>query len=125
MYGLLPPLAPHVVAYRIGGTIEADTIEDVFAAIDDALERNPTVHLYAEIESLGGMTLDALVRETASGLRLLPRLRRFGRYAVVTDTAWIQTAVRLEDWLFPGLALRAFGFEEAEEARAWVLETPA
>lgn len=125
MTELLPPPAPHVVAFRIGGTLDADAIARVFTAIEDALAEHETVHLYAEIIQLGGLSLEALLKDTVASLKLLPRLGRFGRYAVVTDARWIQKAAGLEDRLLPGLTIRAFSLDEAEAARAWVASLAA
>lgn len=122
MLELLPAPAPHVVAFRVGGTLTGGEVERVFTALDDALAEPGTVNLYVEITGLSGLTLEALVKDTAKSLRLLGRLDRFGRYAVVTDTRWIRTAAGIEDRLIPGLEVRAFPLAESEAARAWVMD---
>jgi hypothetical protein len=125
MIELLPQPAPHVVAYRIGGTIDAVSLARVFDALDAALDAHATVNLYAEVIGLGGITLEALLKDVARSLKLLGRLNRFDRYAVVTDAAWLKTVAGLEGKLIPGLTIRTFGLDEAESARAWVIGTEA
>lgn len=120
MLELLPAPAPHVVAFRVGGTLTAREVERVFNALDDALDLHGTVNLYAEITALSGVSLAALVKDLAKSLGLLRRLDRFGRYAVVTETQWIQKAASIEDRLIPGLEIRAFPLAQSEEAVAWV-----
>ncbi|MDX1420520.1 MAG: STAS/SEC14 domain-containing protein [Rubricoccaceae bacterium] len=120
MVELLPPPAPHVVAFRVGGTLDARAIERVVGAVEDALAEHATVDLYAEVVDLRGATLHAVLKDVVEGLKLLPRLKRFARYAVVTDAAWLKTVAGLEDKLIPGLAIRTFGLAEAEAAQAWV-----
>ncbi len=92
----------------------------MFDTIDAALDEHETVNLYAEIINLGGVTLAALVKDTAKSLGLLGHLRQLGRYAIVTDTKWIRTAAGIEDKLIPGLEVRAFGLSESRAAEAWV-----
>lgn len=125
MIELLPNPAPHVVAFRIGGKVKADETQRVFDAINDHLDAHATVNLYAEIINLGGITLDALIKDTARSLGLLGHLRQLGRYAIVTDTKWIRTAAGIEGKLIPGLEVRAFGLSESDAATAWVAGTGA
>ena len=120
MLELLPAPAPHVVAFRVGGKLTAREGERVFDALDEALGLHETVNLYAEIAELSGLSLEALVKDLAKSLGLLGRLKRFGRYAVVTDTRWIQKAAGIEDKLIPGLEIRAFPLAESEAAETWV-----
>jgi hypothetical protein len=124
MLEVLAAPAPHVVAFRVGGKLTAREVERVFDALDDALDHHETVNLYAEITGLSGLTLEALVKDTAKSLGLLGRLKRFGRYAVVTDAKWIQKAAGIEDRLIPGLEIRAFPLVESESAEAWVTSRP-
>lgn len=120
MIELLPAPAPHVVAFRVGGTLTAREVERVFNALDDALDLHETVNLYAEITALSGVSLAAFVKDLAKSLGLLGRLKRFGRYAVVTDAQWIQKAANIEARLIPGLEIRTFPLAESEAAEAWV-----
>ena len=122
MLELLPAPAPHVVAFRVGGTLQGPAVARVFDALEDALAEHATVNLYAEIVDLRGLSLEAALKDTVASLKLLPRLGRIGRYAVVANQAWIRTAASLEGRLHPGLTVRAFGLEEAEEALAWVTD---
>jgi len=124
MVELLSAPAPHVVAFRVGGTLTAREVERVFDALDDALDLHETVNLYAEITKLSGLSLEALVKDLAKSLGLLGRLSRFHRYAVVTDARWIQKAAGFEDRLIPGLEIRAFPLAESEAAEAWVTGRP-
>ena len=120
MTELLPSPAPHVVAFRVGGVIGKEEITRVFDAIEDALATHETVDLYAEIVDLKGASLQALLKDVVAGLKLLPRLNRFGRYAVVTDAQWLKSVVGFEDKLIPGLDMRTFALDDAEAAEVWV-----
>jgi len=124
MIELLSAPAPHVVAFRVGGKLTAREVERVFDALDDALDLHETVNLYVEITELSGVSLAALVKDLAKSLGLLGRLKRFGRYAVVTDAQWIQQAADLEARLIPGLEVRAFPLAESDGAEAWATGRP-
>ncbi len=121
MIELMSNLAPHVVAFRIDGSMAAEDVEGIFDTIEKRLGANEAINLYAEIVDLGGMTLGALLEDLARSLGLLGRLGQIGRYAVVTDTAWIRTVAGIEDTLLPGLTIRTFGLDEHDAAAEWVV----
>lgn len=120
MLELLPTPAPHVVAFRAGGTINAADFDRVAAAIDAGLRTREQVSVYAEIVNLGGFTLEALLKDIVYGLKQIANLRQYARYAVVTDAQWLRTAADFENKLFPGIEIRTFALEDDEAAMDWV-----
>src|SRR5690554_5493170 len=121
MLELLPTPTPNVVAFRIGGTLDADELDRITAAIDAALRTQEQVSIYAEAVNLGGITLEALLKDVAYGLKQIGNLRRYARFAVVTDAQWLRTIAGIEDKLFPGIEIRTFALDEGEAAMACVI----
>ena len=113
-----------VVAMRIGGKIRRADIERAVEAIEERLDRHGHVALYAEIEPLEGVTVEAMGADLRYGLRQLGRLDRFGPTAVVTDEAWVANLSRLEGWMLPSMALRVFPRERAAEAMTYASSEP-
>lgn len=125
MLELLPTPAPHVIAFRAGGTINTDDFDRIAAAIDAGLRTREQVSIYAEIVNLGGFTLSALLKDIAYGLKQIANLRQYARYAVVTDAQWLRTIADVENKLLPGIEIRTFSLEEDEAAMGWVTKAKA
>lgn len=121
MFRLLPDTPTHVVAFEIDGTTTRPDIEALYREVERALEGGH-VHLYGEIGSLGGLTLDALGANVSRGLGLLPSLGKVDRYAVVTDVPWIASVARMQGSLMPGLEVRVWPRADAAAALAWASE---
>lgn len=125
MLRLYPDVPPHVVAFEIDGTVTAPDLDDLYAAVEKAMDGKGPVHLYGEIHGIGGLTLDALGSNFKRGIALLPRIGRVDRYAVVTDKSWITTMAQLEGALIPGLEVKTWSVAHRDEALAWASEPPA
>lgn len=130
MLELLPSPGPDVVAFRVSGKVTAEDVETAWASLDAALDEAETIGLYAEIVGLGGVTLDGLVKDLAMGLKQIGQLRRFARYAVVSDAGWLRAVADVEGKLLPGIEIRTYTPEEKDAAMAWLTahtapQTPA
>jgi hypothetical protein len=53
-------------------------------------------------------------------LPMLGQLARFGRVAVVSESAWLRALTRLESALLPNISYQTFTPDEREQALAWV-----
>ncbi len=124
MFELLPDLPPHAVAFVLDGTTTRPDVDALYREVEAAMARGH-VHLYGEIAGLGGLTLDALGANAGRGLALLPSLGQIDRYAVVTDTPWIEAVARMQGTFLPGLTVRTFPRAERDAALAWVAEPVA
>ncbi len=125
MLDLLPSPGPDIVAFRVTGKVTAGDIERSWAAIGAALDEAATIGLYVEIADLGGFTLDALVKDVAMGFQQIGQWRRFARYAVVADAAWIRTMASIEGAILPGIEIRAYTPDQGDDAMAWLADRTA
>ena len=121
MLTLLPDLPDHVVAYVLDGTATAPDIRGVYREIEAATARG-RIHLFGEIAGLGGLTLDAVGQSLRESFRVVRRVGRVARYAVVTDEGWIGSVARLQAALVPGLDLQVWPRAERDDALAGVRE---
>ena len=124
MLRLDPDVPRHVVAFTIDGTVTAPDLDDLYRAVEKAMDGKGPVHLYGEIHGVGGLTLEAVGANFKRGIALLPRIGRVDRYAVVSDRSWISTVAQLEGAVIPGLEVRTFPTAEREAALAWASEPP-
>ena len=102
------------VAWRISGKVSDDDMELALGLVKEKLESNDTVSVLQEIESFGGVELDA-IGEKLGFLREFG-ISRFRRIAVLTDKRWMRTVVGWENHLFKGIEMRAFELEERDRA---------
>ena len=113
-----------MVAFEIDGTVTAPDLDDLYAAVEEAMDGTGPVHVYGEIHGIGGLTLDAVGANVKRGIALLPRIGRVDRYAVVTDARWIATLAEIEGALIPGLDVQTWPTAERADALAWASEPP-
>lgn len=115
---------PDVLAYRTSGVLTDDDVHTATEAFDRVLKGRPTVHLYAEVENLGGVEIRALWTDLVYGLRHIGDLRHIGRVAVVTDVGWLRRVAETEALLLPVGTLHTYPMEERDDARAWIRDAP-
>ncbi|TYO88793.1 STAS/SEC14 domain-containing protein [Oceanicella actignis] len=116
----LPPPAPHVLALRFAGRIEARDVDAAAEMLRDLLAREERVSMFFEIDRYEGVSAEALAHDLRAGIALLPEIGRIMRIALVTDVGWIAAAARLEDRILPHVHLRVFSPAERAEALEWV-----
>lgn len=111
---------PRVIGMRIGGKVSDDDMKRMIDAAElklTALGEGGRLRVYVEVESLGGIELDALIKDLRFALS---HFRDFERKAVVSDKAWMRRMAKIFDPLFPNIELRHFSTEQRDDARAWV-----
>ena len=106
-----------VLACRIDGKIELDDIERVKTRVGEILESHDAVRVYVELDSLGGITLEALWEDLKLGFG---NLSKFTHKAVVSDKKWVAKMAEIANKLFPKIELKHFAPDEREAARDWI-----
>ena len=109
----------NVVGFRISGRVEDADFDRVAALIEQTLDAHDQVRIYAEIESLDGISLDALWKDLQFSCK---HIRDVEREAVVTDQQWLANLAGIGDRLFSGIEVRHFGHHQKDEARDWIME---
>jgi hypothetical protein len=117
MINLIPFDADNVVGMRIDGRIGDEAFDQVLAAIEQKMATHDKVRLYVEMQSFGGMSMQALLKDIRFGLG---HWSRFDREAIVTDKGWMKTLVPVMDKLVPGIEVKVFPSERQGDARQWV-----
>jgi hypothetical protein len=119
MIELIDTQSPRAIGIKISGKIERPDIDKLREAIDKKLEHSEKLGAYLELESLGGISLDALVED----LRVfIPLLGRFDKKAVVSSEQWVDNIIDMAGKFVPGIEVRHFTPEQRLEAMEWVRE---
>ena len=109
-----------VIAYRVDGKVHSADIERVFQEVDARLASGQPFRVYAEVVSIPGITLPALLKDLKGAAKRLDTIGRLERAALVTDNNWIRMAVPFDDKVMRNVHVRVFRLAQAEEARTWV-----
>lgn len=117
MIELLSVGTGNVIGYRIKGKIETDDFDRIASFIEENLKTHDKLRIFAEIESIEGMSLEAFVKDLKFGLK---NYNRFEKAAVITDKDWIRKIVEIEGKLFPGIDAKFFSFAEKHAAMEWI-----
>lgn len=115
----VPIPVDNVIGIRIGGKISGDDIALIAEEIEARLERHSKLRIYAEVDGLAGMTMNALLKDIAFSLR---HFRDFEREAIVSDAAWLKRLAVIGDRVVPGIEVRHFYKSERDDALAWIIE---
>lgn len=114
------PSAADVVALKMDGRPTREELKRVADLVEASLEKNAKTHIYAEVENFSGLDMNALRDYLPRACRMLRKLGRFGRVAVVSDQRWLRWAAKLESALLPHVSYETFESAERARALAWV-----
>lgn len=98
---------------------------DAEQLVDFAKKRNAAGgggNLLFDATAVAGFTFSAVTVELAHIPTLMKWIYGADRIAIVADEKWIRTGSRLESALLPGVTYEVYDEDEAEAARAWILE---
>ena len=111
---------PDIVGFKVDGKIDNEGFEKTVVIINEALANNNKISVYAEVNSLGGMSAETFFKNLKFKFQLFGELNKFNKEAVVTDKEWLQTAVKISDRMFPSIEVRYFALSDKDKALAWV-----
>jgi len=108
---------PRVVAMRITGKLHAEGMAELVKRIETVAATGQQSLVYVDLATFAGSEL-GVVKEKLTGMRTL--WTGIERLAYVLDIEWMSKMIGLVDAVTP-MHLRAFGHDQDEEARAWLL----
>jgi hypothetical protein len=111
---------PHIIGIRLDGKIDNESFDRAITKIQDALENNQKIRIYAEVVSFGGMSLEKFFENLKVKFEFMGQLEKFEKEAVVSDKQWVDSLVKIGDKFFPGVEVKCFTFDKKDEALAWV-----
>ncbi len=117
MLELIPTGSDQVVGLHVQGKIETADFEKVIREIEDKLKLYPKLRIYAEIESLEGMSPEALWKDLKFTVQ---HFRDFEREAVVSDQRWLEKWSNFSNKLFSSIEVKYFHFDQKQQALEWV-----
>jgi hypothetical protein len=118
MIDLISDLPDNVVAITASGQVSGADYEDVIVPlVEKKISQYGTVRLLYHLgPDFRRFTTTALWDDAKIGFH---HLKDFGRVAVVTDVAWIQTMIRGAGKT-GAVEIRGFANDELDEAKSWI-----
>ncbi len=108
---------PRVIAMKLTGKLHAEGMTELVERLEVVSATGQKSLLYIDLVTFEGSEL-AVVKEKLAHIRTL--WNGIERLAYVLDWAWMSKMIGLVDAVTP-MHLRAFGHNQNEEARAWLL----
>ena len=110
-----------VLGISVSSKVEKPDIERAIAAWDATVAAYPKFSVYVEINSLSGITPQALLRDLQLGITRMTDLSHVDKFAVVTDIGAIKTLVNFEGKLgMHWFDTQVFALSQKTEALSWV-----
>jgi len=110
---------PNVIAVRTTGKLRAEPLTQLWDALEKIREGGGKARIY--LDMVGYEDFESqIVKDKLSHLRTI--WTTIDRLAYVVDKEWIAKVIPLVDAVTP-MHLRAFGPDEAEAARNWLLSS--
>lgn len=106
-----------VIGCVINGKINSDDIEKISTEIEKRLNTHDKLRVYVEVKDLGGISLDALLKDLKMGFK---HYNNFVKKAVVTDKEWMKKIAPAVNKIFTNIDVKCFSFEDKDKARKWV-----
>lgn len=98
--------------------------EDMKRALDELTDKSANIEngrMLYEITDFHLPTPGAIAVEFSRLPSMIGLMKKFDRAAVLSDKTWLKKVSELEGALYPGLEIKAFDFDQKQEAEAWLL----
>ncbi len=117
MIEIIPFENKKVIAMKISGKIQAESIEKITKAIDEKLKTFEKLNVYVEFEDVLKFSNDAFIKDLKF---TFSHLGDFEKEAIVSNKQWLASLIKITDKLYPSIEVRHFSKEETGEARKWI-----
>ena len=115
-------LSPDAIGITAIAEFRQEEVEKLVDFVQSHYDNGGGGNLLIDVTALTGFSFGAVSVELVHMPLFLRWLYTLDRIAIISDDDWIRTAARLESALLPGVVYQVYDEDEAEAARAWVLE---
>ena len=115
---------PNRIDITFGGKLDSEGMK---AALDKLVQESEGIEhgkMLYRVFDFKLPTLGAIVVEFSRLPAMFRLIRQFDRAAVLADKDWVQTASEIEGALIPGLKIKAFDLDDADDAERWLADQP-
>ena len=116
---------PYLAAFRFAGKLDGADYDACIAQIEARLQAYRRIAVYADMQAMTGMSLEAVGKDFKYAFEKLGEYSRFARAAVVTDQPWLAQISEAAGRFMPHTEVRAFAPGEQQTALAWAADFDA
>lgn len=111
----------NVVSFRWEGKYDEKGVKQSFVQFLPELQARSKMNLYLEVKDLPQVEAKAIWEEIKFDVKNMGEMvNKIDKLALVTDMSWMRTMLETSSSFVPGIKAKAFTFEEAEAAKAFV-----
>lgn len=111
----------NIVGFRWEGKYDEKGVKQSFVQFLPELQAKSKMNLYLEVKDLPEVEAKAIWEEIKFDVQHMREiLSKIDKLALVTDMSWMRTMTETSSSFVPGMKAKAFTFEEAEAAKAFV-----
>ncbi|WP_252259487.1 SpoIIAA family protein [Erythrobacter aurantius] len=115
-------IAPHAHRITVMAEFRQADAQALAGFVKEQQAKGGGGNLLIDLTAMAGFSWSAVAEEMVHFPLLLKWAYGLDRIAIVSDEEWVRTSARLESALLPGISYQVYDDDEAETARAWVLE---
>lgn len=113
----------NVIAFALSDKLSATDMKQYESAYSSRLEKPGKLALCVDFTGLSDVSVQGAIEGAKADLELFRHIKRFKRFAVISDKEWPSVVLGLVKSLLPTLESRLFKPAEREEAVKWASET--
>ena len=117
MLEIIPFEEGNIIGLRLNGKIEDEEFDETVAKIEEMLKEHKKLRVYAEIEEIGGMSVNTFMKDMHFKFK---HFLDFEKEAVVSDKGWLEAWIKIADKIFPHIEVKHFSTDEKKEAKEWL-----
>ncbi len=115
-------IAPHAHQITVMAEFRQADVEPIVAFAKERNAGEGGGNLLIDLTSMAGFSWSAVGEELGHMPMLMKCIYGFDRIAIISDEQWIRTVARIESALLPGVVYQVYAEDEAEAAKAWIVE---
>lgn len=100
----------NAVAFHVAGKITESDMDMAFAEMKEKIRLHTNIVLYEQIDSFGGVELAGIIDKFKYLFDM--GISNITKVAIVTDKAWIEKIVTLEDKIFRRIEMKVFSIDD-------------
>ena len=86
-------------------------------SIENRLEKEEKLRIYAEVSNWSGMSLEAFIKDIKFSLQ---HFKDFEKEAIVSERGWLKSLAAVGNTLFSSIEVKHFTFAEKDQALEWI-----
>ena len=111
--------ASKILEFSVHGKVTLDEMEEFISTVEPRFNEWDEIKILKEVHTIGGIELKALWEDLKMSSRLITKVKKIKKVAVVADQFWTKHVVKVMQFGFWG-EIKAFNLSEKDEARQWL-----